>query len=287
MVSWFVVVAVVAALAIGGSLGWRPALRATGLWTDGGSPTISPTFFDDPSASASPVAQGEGVQPSAQAAPSGTLPGTGALAKRLDAVSAKGMGTTTGMVLGPATGKVLWQRGATTGLLPASTMKLLTCTAALQALGADATFTTRVVSPAKGRIVLVGSRTATGVAHKSQYSATKAALEAMARSWAAELAPRRVTVNVVAPGPTRTAMAEDPRRAAVPMAMPPLGRLVEPSEVAVLVGFLVAPTGAMVTGQVITMCGGQSLPSRTGAEPGRHPGSGGTPAVPCTGHHGS
>lgn len=111
-----------------------------------------------------------------------------------------------------------------------------------------------------GRVVLVGSRTMTGVPGKSQYAATKAALAALARSWAAELAPRRVTVNVVAPGPTRTAMLEDPNRSATPPVVPPLGRLVEPSEVAGLVRFLLEPSGAMVTGQTLVVCGGASLP---------------------------
>ncbi|MGO4663657.1 SDR family NAD(P)-dependent oxidoreductase [Terrabacter sp. 2TAF16] len=112
----------------------------------------------------------------------------------------------------------------------------------------------------EGRVVLVGSRTMTGVPGKSQYAATKAALAAMARAWASELAPRRITVNVVAPGPTRTAMLDDPNRASVPPVVPPLGRLVEPSEVAALTRFLLEPTGAMVTGQTIVMCGGASLP---------------------------
>jgi NAD(P)-dependent dehydrogenase (short-subunit alcohol dehydrogenase family) len=111
-----------------------------------------------------------------------------------------------------------------------------------------------------GRIVLVGSRTMTGVPGKSQYAGTKAALAAMARAWAAELAPQGVTVNVVAPGPTRTAMLDDPNRASVPPVVPPLGRLVEPSEVASLTRFLLEPTGAMVTGQTIVICGGASLP---------------------------
>ena len=111
-----------------------------------------------------------------------------------------------------------------------------------------------------GRVVLVGSRTMTGVPGKSQYAATKAALAAMARSWAAELAPRAITVNVVAPGPTRTAMLEDPNRASVPPVVPPLGRLVEPSEVSALTRFLLEPTGAMVTGQTFVICGGASLP---------------------------
>ncbi|MCU1536828.1 MAG: putative oxidoreductase [Humibacillus sp.] len=116
------------------------------------------------------------------------------------------------------------------------------------------------VVPDGGRVVLVGSRTMTGVAGKSQYAATKAALAAMARAWAAELAPRRITVNVVAPGPTRTAMLADPNRASVPPVVPPLGRLVEPSEVAALTTFLLEPTGAMLTGQTIVVCGGASLP---------------------------
>src|SRR5439155_10171975 len=58
--------------------------------------------------------------------------------------------------------------------------------------------------PAGGRIVLIGSRTATGAAERSQYAATKAALVGMARSWAIELAPRGVTVNVIAPAATDT-----------------------------------------------------------------------------------
>jgi NAD(P)-dependent dehydrogenase (short-subunit alcohol dehydrogenase family) len=110
-----------------------------------------------------------------------------------------------------------------------------------------------------GRVVLVGSRTADGAAGKSLYAASKAALRALARSWASELAGRGVTVNVVEPGPTRTPMLEDPRRSATPVTVPPLGRLVEPDEVADLVAFLLGPSGAMVTGQHWRICGGASL----------------------------
>jgi NAD(P)-dependent dehydrogenase (short-subunit alcohol dehydrogenase family) len=110
-----------------------------------------------------------------------------------------------------------------------------------------------------GRVVLVGSRTATGVAGKSQYAATKAALTGLARSWAMELAPRRVTVNVVAPGPTDTPMLADPGRAATPPRVPPLGRFVRPAEVAALTAFLLGPEGGMVTGQQLVVCAGASL----------------------------
>jgi NAD(P)-dependent dehydrogenase (short-subunit alcohol dehydrogenase family) len=110
-----------------------------------------------------------------------------------------------------------------------------------------------------GRIVVMGSRTATGVAGKSQYAATKAALLGLTRSWAMELAGRRVTVNVVAPGPTDTPMLTDPGREATPPQPPPLGRFVRPAEVAALTAFLLGPEGGMITGQQLVMCGGASL----------------------------
>ncbi|MEZ0494128.1 SDR family NAD(P)-dependent oxidoreductase [Kineococcus sp. TBRC 1896] len=110
-----------------------------------------------------------------------------------------------------------------------------------------------------GRVVLLGSRTMVGVAGKSQYAATKAALTGLSRSWAQELAPRRITVNVVAPGPTETAMTHDPGRASTPVRVPPLGALVDPADVAELVGFLLGPAGRSVTGQAVVVCGGASL----------------------------
>lgn len=109
------------------------------------------------------------------------------------------------------------------------------------------------------RVVLIGSRTMTGVAGKSQYSATKSALAGLSRSWAIELAERSITCNVVAPGPTDTPMMVDPRRAGIPPQMPPLGALVDPKDVASLVGFLVGENGKSITGQVLTICGGASL----------------------------
>jgi len=113
--------------------------------------------------------------------------------------------------------------------------------------------------PDGGRIVLVGSRTSTGSAGKSQYAATKAAMVGLARSWAAELITRGITVNVVAPGATETPMLQDPARGSVPPKPPPIGRFIRPKEIAALVAFLLSPDAGAITGQQVTVCGGASL----------------------------
>lgn len=110
-----------------------------------------------------------------------------------------------------------------------------------------------------GRIVLIGSRTAAGAAGRSQYAASKAALVAMVRSWAIELAPRGITANVVAPAATDTPMLRDPARSAVAPKLPPIGRYVRPEEVAAFTAFLLGPDAGAITGQQMLICGGSSL----------------------------
>jgi 3-oxoacyl-[acyl-carrier protein] reductase len=110
-----------------------------------------------------------------------------------------------------------------------------------------------------GRMVLIGSRVAAGMPGRSQYAACKAAVVALARSWAAEVVADGVTVNVVSPAATRTAMLADPGRARTAPRVPPIGRLIEPQEVASLVAYLLSPAADAITGQDLQICGGASL----------------------------
>lgn len=112
---------------------------------------------------------------------------------------------------------------------------------------------------AGGRLIVIGSRTSRGAANRSQYAATKAAMTGMIRSWAKELAPKGITANVVAPGATRTPMLTQPGREASQPVMPPIGRLIQPEEVAALVCFLLQPEAGAITGQEMMICGGASL----------------------------
>jgi 3-oxoacyl-[acyl-carrier protein] reductase len=119
-----------------------------------------------------------------------------------------------------------------------------------------------------GRVVLLSSRAALGLATRTSYSATKAGMLGMARTWALELAPEGITVNVVAPGPIRTDMFYDvveqgsERERALAQSVP-MRRLGEAADVARAVCFFTDPGNGFVTGQVLYVCGGTSVGSLT------------------------
>jgi 3-oxoacyl-[acyl-carrier protein] reductase len=116
-----------------------------------------------------------------------------------------------------------------------------------------------------GRVVMISSRAALGAIGRTAYSATKAGIVGMGRSWALELAPFGITVNMVAPGPIQgTAMFHDiipagsDREAALAAAIP-VQRLGRPEDVVNAVMFFAARQSGFVTGQVLYVCGGTSV----------------------------
>jgi 3-oxoacyl-[acyl-carrier protein] reductase len=93
----------------------------------------------------------------------------------------------------------------------------------------------------------------------SAYAASKAAVDELTRILAKEMRGRDITVNAVAPGPTATAAflhstsAEEQQQLA---ALPPLGRLGSPDDIAGIVSFLAGPAGRWINGQVVYANGG-------------------------------
>lgn len=117
------------------------------------------------------------------------------------------------------------------------------------------------IMPDGGSIVLVGSIAGQiGTKGYGVYGATKAAVRSFARTWANELAPRRIRVNVVAPGATDTAMfaeASDEVRETL-NALVPLGRMARPDEVAAAALFLASDEASFVTGAELPVDGGMA-----------------------------
>ncbi|ONF48502.1 SDR family NAD(P)-dependent oxidoreductase [Methylobacterium radiotolerans] len=110
-----------------------------------------------------------------------------------------------------------------------------------------------------GSVVLMGSiADAAGITPYGTYCATKAALRSYARTWTAELAPQGIRVNVVAPGPTDTAMmASVPEEGRARLIAPiPLGRMARPEEVAAATLFLLSDEASFVAGAELCVDGG-------------------------------
>ena len=117
-----------------------------------------------------------------------------------------------------------------------------------------------------GRVILLSSRAALGAQTRTSYSATKAGMLGMARTWALELAADGITVNVVAPGPIHTDMFYDvipagSERERALAASIPVRRVGEPGDVARAVAFFADADSSFITGQVLYVCGGASLGS--------------------------
>lgn len=111
-----------------------------------------------------------------------------------------------------------------------------------------------------GSIILTGSTTGVmGTAGFSLYSASKAAVRNLARSWALDLSGTGIRVNVLSPGPTRTELAIDVVGEEFIESLgagTPIGRIGEPSETAAAVAFLASSDSSFMTGGEVFVDGG-------------------------------
>jgi len=125
------------------------------------------------------------------------------------------------------------------------------------------TFLRTMAKQRSGRIVNIASVSGImGNAGQVNYSASKAGLIGMTKSFARELAGRGVTANVVAPGFTETdmtAVLSDEIKSSVVSAIP-LGRFGKTDEIAAAVIFLASPEASYITGQTLVVDGGMVMP---------------------------
>jgi len=109
-----------------------------------------------------------------------------------------------------------------------------------------------------GRIINISTDASQIFAGQITYGASKATLEALTRSIALEVAQYGITVNCVSPGPTQTGWIDDEfEKVVVPLI--PMGKLIQPEDIAETVLFLASEQARMITGQVIKVSGGKAL----------------------------
>ena len=109
-----------------------------------------------------------------------------------------------------------------------------------------------------GRIINISTDAAQAFAGQITYGASKATLEALTRSIALEVAKYGITVNCVSPGPTQTGwIDEEFEKVVIPLI--PMGKLIQPDDIAETILFLSGKQAGMITGQVIKVSGGKSL----------------------------
>lgn len=119
-----------------------------------------------------------------------------------------------------------------------------------------------------GRVMFNASRAALGAPTRTAYSASKAGMIGMARTWALELAQHGITVNVVAPGPVQTdnfwgIIPKESAREAELAKRIPVGRLGRVADVTNAFLFFCNPENGFVTGQTLFVCGGSSIGTLT------------------------